>query len=461
MEFFDDDFVDCVVGCGVQPMMQGGVQENEAGCGVQPMMHGGGRLGEEDLFDCDESSQRFGLERSSRLSADDLFELATPMKSSRAASDELMELTPEKALLAKFEKVEQAWSHTVLRKRDCLEPVNGVVEEHGRRNVFQLRGFITMGFSEIGRGRVAAKGETDINDARRHLEALMKVAGMVKTSFLSCSKRLNDRFFATPDDNSALCVNRYSDATPMLLRFGRLAGELQSHARYLHLGTDENGRPRWTTSTFEEHRRQHPRSLCSMGVLEVLATSQDLVEASVSSDNVYNEQRQKFIQAPCFVSRTNASTLYEAVDVADASWSHAKLIALADLVGLLIVSDVPDNCGAVKRMKKKIAQLFKDCPKLLYDEFAGCACHKLHNIIVKVSGEATMIGDIHAVAYVLSIAMRRNQLWKAAFELVHDELLVFDGVEPNPEQVGFNKDLIENLLLRSELLRARWDAEGT
>ena len=65
-----------------------------------------------------------------------------------------------------------------------------------------------------------------------------------------------------------------------------------------------------------------------------------------------------------FVSRTNASTLYEAVDSVDASWSHEKLRALAQQVAWLIVSDVPDNCRAVKRMKKKIAAIFKDCPNL-------------------------------------------------------------------------------------------------
>ena len=114
-------------------------------------------------------------------------------------------------------------------------------------------------------------------------------------------------------------------------------------------------------------------------------------------------------------SRANAYTLYEAVGIADVSWSHDSFIALAEQVAVLSVSDVPDLCRAVGRMKKNIAQVFKDCPNILYGEIARCACHKVHNIIVKESGGETMIGDIHAAAYVLSLALRRNQLWKSCF----------------------------------------------
>ena len=128
----------------------------------------------------------------------------------------------------------------------------------------------------------------------------------------------------------------------------------------------------------------------------------------------YCEQQQRFIRAPVFVSRTNGSTLFEAIDFADASWSHSKILELATRTdALVVVSDVPDNCRAVRRCKTKVADLFADIPNILYDEFAGCACHKLHNIMTRTVGEEAVVGNVHAVSYVLGVAQRRNQLWQA------------------------------------------------
>ena len=92
---------------------------------------------------------------------------------------------------------------------------------------------------------------------------------------------------------------------------------------------------------------------------------------------------------------------------------------------------------------------------VLYDEHSGCAAHVLHNIIFKATGEQDIVGNCHAVQFVLSIAGRRNELLAGLKEIIKNELVIHEG--PPPERYAeYARKVVDSSLLRKEKqVRAR------
>lgn len=66
---------------------------------------------------------------------------------------------------------------------------------------------------------------------------------------------------------SSPTVQRFYDATPVRLRFGRLQPDVMEHARYAYFGTDK----KWHLVPFREWLQKVPNASPSFGTLELLA----------------------------------------------------------------------------------------------------------------------------------------------------------------------------------------------
>ena len=120
---------------------------------------------------------------------------------------------------------------------------------------------------------------------------------------------------------------------------------------------------------------------------------------------------------------------------------------------LLLVSDVPDNCGANLRYKKWACQSLG--ADVLYDEMAGCTAHKVHTYTTKALAEEQLVGHVHATQTVMGITARQAHLEGAFVHLVNHELEVIPGPPPT-EHAEILETVLDNTLLRSrEIVRSR------
>ena len=60
---------------------------------------------------------------------------------------------------------------------------------------------------------------------------------------------------------------------------------------------------------------------------------------------------------------------------------------LATETHVVVLTDVPDICRAMKRWKIAVASEVADIDSFLYDVNAGCSAHKVNGMVSKTFGE--------------------------------------------------------------------------
>ena len=112
---------------------------------------------------------------------------------------------------------------------------------------------------------------------------------------------------------SSVVMGRYFDASPVLLRLGRLRSHLEKQTRYLKLVEPEqpHGYSRWKLVSFAEWRRDNPRAAPpGIGVLEVFAKTADVTVGGPkpfpSAEGSWMES-QEFVYAPQIYESTGSS----------------------------------------------------------------------------------------------------------------------------------------------------------
>ena len=160
------------------------------------------------------------------------------------------------------------------------------------------------------------------------------------------------------------------------------------------------------------------------------------------------------ILPPRIISRTNASTVFEAVNSADPAWNAQTIKDWPTEVDCLLVDDAPDGCGAMRRYKSATA-CYLDDPRILYEPFPTCYAHSLFNIGKSCMSTGEVVGHTHAVCYIFGLDHRRKALWGALQHLVASELIVIPG-KPPAELSDHVKAVIDQTILRTlEITRAR------
>ena len=136
-----------------------------------------------------------------------------------------------------------------------------------------------------------------------------------------------------------LVINRYHDATPLLLRYGRLVEQLYESARYL---VQVDGK--WKAVPYHDMMaiKGCARSVPGSGVLEVLAQAAE-VTYSTSGAASASSADLTLLLPPCILENTKASTLYRAYEQASADLSLEGLKKISEAVRVFVLGEVPDS----------------------------------------------------------------------------------------------------------------------
>ena len=361
-----------------------------------------------------------------------------------------------------FERLAKFWNTTVLRHGDRANTPTSQLRCHP--NTYEIDGALRGAVREIGKGCASIQGQVDIHECRHKLEILTSVSALAKRLFDKASAYFKSILTSGESEckNTSLTVIRHHDATPILVKFGRLQDTLVANARYLKKLEPELGRPaRWTTQSYADYRLEHPNSSPTMGVVQVLGQKARVCSITYDPANVMETAQttvQHFISAPMAMADGKGTTTYDALETAFGT--ALKIDGMKEMsrhVDVLVVSDVPDNCNANRRQKAATEESFRDVPNLLYDMHAGCHGHKLHTLVTKTTREQKLAGHVHAVETVKRVHGRRESLLKAVYLLVDKELEIQPGPPPD-EYVQHSSAIVEHTLLRQQnLVRSRRD----
>ena len=66
----------------------------------------------------------------------------------------------------------------------------------------------------------------------------------------------------------------------------------------------------------------------------------------------------------------------------------------------------------------------------MFDEFASCCAHRLHNELTHATKEDKVVGHVHATLSIMNVATRRRQLEEAFVALVTREFQLLPGPPP-------------------------------
>lgn len=208
----------------------------------------------------------------------------------------------------------------------------------------------------------------------------------------------------------------------MLLRFGRLQEQLEPHARYLVRESRVGKGDVWLRLSLSAFRERCPRLATNSGVLEVMAQRHELRWAL--ADDLESVDNRVVLTPPMIVQSTSSSCTFECLEKAHEGMAVHDLNAIATGGTWVIVNETPDNCSANRRFQGFYASLL--APRVLYAP-GQCLAHKVHLVVSSASKESSVIGNCHALEFLLSVHSRRAQLAKAVGELITEELEILAG----------------------------------
>ena len=122
-----------------------------------------------------------------------------------------------------------------------------------------------------------------------------------------------------PDHSRVLHVERHHDSTQVVVRFGARQEQLQPIARYIvPVEPLEAGRPpRFKNVSWKEYNKRFPKAAPTKGYVEFFAQTLECstdYKTEISSAPFYEDTRAPLLP-PSILTKANASTIYEAVDV--------------------------------------------------------------------------------------------------------------------------------------------------
>ena len=110
----------------------------------------------------------------------------------------------------------------------------------------------------------------------------------------------------------------------------------------------------------------------------------------------------------------------------------------------MIMSEIPDNAGSNQR--KKVAWSLELPPNILYIRDLGCVAHRVHRCISQSTDEEKIVGDVHAVHYVMAVPRYRSIMSVKLREVISEDLEMIDA--PRDEWSSFARKVCMHTLGR-------------
>ena len=191
-----------------------------------------------------------------------------------------------------------------------------------------------IAYAEIGKGLRTVRGEQGIDICRRTQEALVTTAALHDRVCSGKTLEFKEGISASPP--SALLLLRHFDATPLYLKYGLIASEIQREGRYFvpEEYVDQYGvrLVRWKPGNHQTYQQTFPRCRCLLVSWRFLLSrfqwSQHALVVvfpndSLPANKVFQEYREDFrhlITPPRIVARGTSGCTFTAVSAADSAW---------------------------------------------------------------------------------------------------------------------------------------------
>jgi hypothetical protein len=355
----------------------------------------------------------------------------------------------------------QAWNRNKLRVGDKLDSDHALRKRHGGRPqhpaAWSVHGTIALSFARIG-----ALSQRENRDTKRPLDAISVVS--LASSQHQCAA-VKTRLSSLPHLEGGapewVFVGRSNDCTPLRMAFGLLR-PLADVARYWHRQT---GAPAQLLNTSEMLAKVG--KLPSCGIVEMLAQTGCLAWPQQHGEFCAVERRD-LLFPPCFVERTNGSTIFAAVEGADPSLDIEKLIGLTFTVSFVVVFLGSDLASSCQRMKQEYARRIQAHNFIADSIGAGvillmdgpCVAHVLHREVEHAFDTHKLIPRLYATAWSVSLPSVYSHIVSSLQRIVEDDLAVgfFPGVAP-PSRVAqdHSEVLAKMTIMRYTHARGTWE----
>lgn len=295
----------------------------------------------------------------------------------------------------------------------CLRPqvLSDTPGKRLHKNHWHIGGMLRVGFKNVGKVAPNRRGISDTSHGLLTLTTCAHIANQSQHDSFEHLLKSGLRAGA-----QGIVVNRYHDATPLMLKFGYLQDKVYKHAKYLV--PDPGSRTKYKAVAYDEYIKttgatRTPRAGC----LELFAQTIDVHwQQPATANSPLHHIDVDLLMSPVIIQNTAASTIYRAVeDIFDA----LNLDAIQDLatsVRVFLIHEVPDNVSANLRRKHAYAEkLPANC---LYSSRLNCCVHTVHNILDYALGSKKLVGDVYAVSFVLAQPKHRDKMLVAAKSLV-------------------------------------------
>lgn len=343
-----------------------------------------------------------------------------------------------KAADAPLQCLARAFNKRQLRRGDrCIIPGETVVRARGTwgGKTWQTAGVQAAAYRGVGQGPRTGhrRGEVALECTHRGAEVSSAAAQVHR---LAQDAALLEQVAGPAKEGrvQAVFVSRHWDATPIMFRFGEMQAKVAPHARYFK--KQPNGK--WKSLSLEDYMLEHPRAQPGAGVLELCAMRFDVAWAF--HDKLVG--CQEYLAPPCALQDGRASTMHAALEAAAPPLTDMKLLEMANEVGTVVLSECPDMCAANKRKRVASESVLGEASNIFVSPILGCASHTLHNCLQHISSEKRHIGDVHAMAYVLTAASRRNALMNGLMSVLEDVLEYDDLAVPDPEWADHTRQIM-------------------
>ena len=345
------------------------------------------------------------------------------IKAERAKRDAL-----QKSVVAEH----KAWNGRVARHGDRLHVDAEVNEESTcvRLNQLTPEGVLRHAWTNLGKSSSQKVGVDGVGN-----KAMAMMSSVSSAFTLSQTKWLSNVVAEVVESGACPFLQRHYDSTSNRMCMGQLQDELMPHARY---AVRRNPSDPWRIVGWKEYSsiyKGKPR----FGIFELLAQATSLHWSD--GEGLWNGAR--VLHRPQVLQRSNASTIYRAVDMGTHSFSPAGLREICSRVHHMWINEQPDGCAANKR---KLAKSADERPRNCFElSEQTCMPHQLWRVVYSRFGK--LVGDLYALHVTCSNIHHQNSLQKELQALIDEEFLFMFGA-PQPQWRETNKRILARTLFR-------------
>ena len=349
------------------------------------------------------------------------------MKALRAEQAEVLKVKAE------IQPIKQAWNKRVTHHGDRIPVWSEEEMLTARMNQYLPEAVLRHAWKGLGKWTSERDGVDGVQ--KNSLNILACVSSAVQ---VSQSHWLQNVIDEAVDSGGCPFLQRHYDSTSNRMCMGQLQEVLMPMARY---AVRQKPSDPWRIVGWQEYRATH-RAKPKFGIFELLAQSTSFHWSC--SKGFWNGC--SLVHSPQVLQRSNASTIYRAVDMGTPPFSPVGLRELCGRVHHMWINEQPDGCPTNKRKKAKSSG---ERPRNCFDlSEQTCMPHQLWRVVH--SRFSKVVGDLYALHVTCSNSHHQNSLQKELRDFI-DEDFQFRIGAPSPHCIAVNRSILGQTLFRRQV----------